>query len=339
MELGRPWYVTGEGERLAVLVRAAEGAAAPATQATEVSRDPIWRTTRLPHWPSAASFRGRIGPDFATGDALALPYAVFFADDRWWADVSLPDVAGASYCPFVQLVVARFQPDSLPGLELSDAVVAEPVQLLPKRTLELARADGSLTATLRGVGPSVPTNSVEVVLERADPGTPTDLTRLLPDPSVPGWTPLRSATGTLGEAVSVTLEPGDGTRRVVVRETEPIATEASRGDTSTRPADGLRRRGPADLTPSDPSGQRDRTSHVREADQRHASRGRPTRRSGSGPRDRSLSSTRSSPAISTGCDRPASRASPARRSPSSARPPGHPRARSRGRGPARGRPA
>ena len=47
----------------------------------------------------------------------------------WYADIQMSP--GPSYRPLVRLAVARYQPNSLPGLELSPAVATDLVQLLP----------------------------------------------------------------------------------------------------------------------------------------------------------------------------------------------------------------
>ena len=46
---------------------------------------------------------------------------------------------GSAFWPFVRLVVARYQPDSLPGLHLSPTVRLDYAQVLPMRTATISR--------------------------------------------------------------------------------------------------------------------------------------------------------------------------------------------------------
>ena len=55
----------------------------------------------------------------------------------YYVDVAIDP--GAAFWPFVRLVVARYQPDSLPGLHLSPTVRLDYSQMLPARTATLSR--------------------------------------------------------------------------------------------------------------------------------------------------------------------------------------------------------
>jgi hypothetical protein len=102
---------------------------------------------------------------------VVLPHEVWFRDGRWYADIALPGVAKAEYCPFVQLAVARYQPNSIEGHELSQVVQTEMVPLLPERTLSVnSSQSGFVEVRLEGVDrPRSSTyfrNRVDVILEQ-----------------------------------------------------------------------------------------------------------------------------------------------------------------------------
>jgi hypothetical protein len=103
--------------------------------------------------------------------------------------------AGNSYFPFVRLALARYQPNSIEGVELSRVVTTDFVQLVPDRTLETTfSADKKeITVLVAGVKPSQTfaskhsigdfLNQVEVSVERQAPEIATDL----------GWMPSAEA--------------------------------------------------------------------------------------------------------------------------------------------------
>ena len=242
IELERPWFQTGGGEQLAVLV--AKNVAPPEPMwpfLSQVGRDPIWNTTLLNRWPTASMFRGLTGDpreqvlEEAGGSVMVLPFAPWFHNGRWYADVAMPDVANASYCPFVQLAVARYQPDSLPGLELSRMVKTEMVPLLPERTLTVARSGANVTVTLEGLGPTGPQrNRVEAILEtcRLPAGISASEVDLIafepPTDGTLAWVavPGQVRQSDLGSGgMRLTIPEGAGAFRVRVREVELVGSE------------------------------------------------------------------------------------------------------------------
>jgi len=226
VELDHPWYATGQGEQLAALIFAGPALPQRGVLVSRAGRDPIWPTTAVQGIPRPDALAGESGPRFTSGDIVAVPYDVWFANDHWYADVEAPGIASASYSPFLRLAVARYQADSLDGLRLSEPVAAEPVQLLPDRTLTLTREAGTLTAQLAGIGPggSAP-NTVEVSIERADAPN-AHLTRITDPGDVPGWSRIGGASGVLGAAISLPLPDDGSTHRIVIREVEPLSTDA-----------------------------------------------------------------------------------------------------------------
>jgi hypothetical protein len=228
VELDRPWYETGEGEQLAVLVW--DGAASPAEEieVTRAGRDPIRSTSAILPFPPLSAFGGASGPVFRSGDVAAVPYDVWFAEGSWWADIPLPTLATASYSPFVRLAVARYQAHSLPDLKLSDPVTTDPEPVLPDRTLVLERsasagtdgAGGTVSARLTGTGPRTPANVVRATLERSVADAASDLSGS--GDGVSGWTAVQEAGGALGDTLELSVPAEEGVYRVVVRESEGI---------------------------------------------------------------------------------------------------------------------
>ncbi|MET4924721.1 hypothetical protein P3L51_20585 [Streptomyces sp. PSRA5] len=234
VELARPWNLSGEGELLAVLT---------GPDLTRVSRDPIWATGDAAGTAGPEVFAGAAGATAehtlpGTGTVVrAVPYPAHLhvETDRWYADVELPGAVADSYCPFVRLALARYQPESLPDCALSTPVTTEFVQLMPDRTLSVQHVADGLRVLLTGTGPLGPTrNGVVALVEECSGAAASDLTSAAPDVAgmwhrVPGHV----VSGVLGEPLPVLAVPAsDGRLRVVVRETEDIEPAVA-GDDAT----------------------------------------------------------------------------------------------------------
>jgi hypothetical protein len=165
VEVARPWHTSGEDERLAVFVRPGSAASELDPYFTKLLRDPIWATNPAAGFAQSSMFEGMAAPieecrlaEVGEGRALAIPFTAHFDGDadRWFADVRMPGGVGGSYSPFVRLVVARYQRESVDGLELSPTVTTDFVQLLPDRTLSIDREEGGVRVLLEGLGPIGP---------------------------------------------------------------------------------------------------------------------------------------------------------------------------------------
>ena len=170
--LQRPWYRSGDDEQLAVVI------GNPTSDAAHTSMwgaDPVWLNagpaTRLVGL-SVEDVYGAVGLDKVRGPdsrlsppAFAdlpvpgkppLPVSIigyhpeYNADRRlWFVDVAIEPAAAV--WPFVRLAVARYQPNSLAGLELSTAVLCDFAQLPPERAMTMSRPDeGSVRVTVTG---------------------------------------------------------------------------------------------------------------------------------------------------------------------------------------------
>lgn len=218
VELLRPWHLSGAGERLAVVV-----------EQTEVGRDPIWETPEIERVPPASAYLSPEAPASATlpdGTAVAVvPFEVGFDGEHWFADVAIPSLGEATYRPFVRLAVARYQPESLPGLELSAPVRCEMVQVLPDRTLTVDQSNPDVViVTLEGTSPVGPNrNRVDVILERSDAPAEVELTALdAPEDGIGAWLMAAQTEGILSEPIAIERR-ADGPLRLRIREVERLA--------------------------------------------------------------------------------------------------------------------
>ncbi len=181
--LERPWYSSGDGELLAVVLAA--GNALAEDHVSQWGGDPVF----LQQGPANRSVLplvdiahlvglddraegGRpVGPpvsrtltDVPGQPAVwALGYRPEYSLERgqWFVDVALDP--GTAFAPFVRLAVARYQPSSLPGLHLSPVVRCDFVPLPLERTASLSRPDAQ-TTRVKVTGPvGVPGGLVHAV--------------------------------------------------------------------------------------------------------------------------------------------------------------------------------
>ncbi|MEV7095367.1 hypothetical protein AB0M80_21245 [Amycolatopsis sp. NPDC051045] len=248
VEVARPWFRTGAGEQLAVVLAPSDASAAAASEfVSRIGRDPLFATPATPPRPLPAWFAGAAAARQVPLPELGAPVTVIPCDvvpagDRWYVDIGLTvPAAAASYNPFLELAVVRYQPNSISGLELSRVVRTDRVPLLPDRRVVLTRAGSRVDVTVEGVSPT-PLNRLEVVLESCGAGVdPETLDVTVDDPAaqpqVAAWRPVttvvRGATGTIPP---LTLVATPGRLRVRIRETERL------GDPDTVASPDLRRR-------------------------------------------------------------------------------------------------
>lgn len=171
--LDRPWFSSGAGELLGVLLApSGSDTFGPPPQDQSgypfVSRwggDPVWysrpvqqralsmlqlddllHTSGLDdrHQPgrpvvAPAQLPLRLGPGSPT--VLVAGYRPQYNADRklWYADIALDP--STTFWPFLRLAVCRYQPDSLGGCHLSAPVRCDFVQLPPERTASVSRTD------------------------------------------------------------------------------------------------------------------------------------------------------------------------------------------------------
>jgi hypothetical protein len=193
--LERPWYSSGTGEQLAVVLATAPVAAGDQQLrdlVTQVGADPIVRTEAVTAgFPAVGQFPlakdskpGLTLPELAGRVvAVAIHDVQWDADrQRWACDIVLPP--GRVYEPFVHLALARYQPNSLLGVELSAVTRLEWAQLAPDRsaTVVLDALDlTKVTVTVNGWSTTGTDavrnqpNAVSVILQTTSSLTPGDL--------------------------------------------------------------------------------------------------------------------------------------------------------------------
>ena len=242
VELARPWFQTGEGEQLAVILAPSDNdPAAVSDLVTRIGRDPLFGTPATPprpkpDWfPNAAAAQQITLPEINT-PVIVIPFDVTPAGDRWFADIDFATPAAQFYNPFVQLAVARYQRDSIAELRLSPAVVTDRVPLLPDRRVVVSRAGSQVTITVNGTSPN-PLNRLEAILETCPPGIAPETVDVVVDdaaeePHISAWRPVAGASvvRTAGGSIPpLTLPATPGRLRVRLRETEDRLTEPTSG--------------------------------------------------------------------------------------------------------------
>lgn len=237
--LERPWYSSGEGERLAVILEGPE--ALPPTLNSRVGIDPTVAES-LHEAP-------KLGPAMFTGadteTSVQLPegqakvaiasYATSFDKSRqlWACDIGL-DMNALPWgeWPFLRLALARHQRAALEGAQLSKVELAQWAQLAPDRSLLVTRtAANEVTVELRGRGRIAPyPNRVVVAVERAAGASPDELDwRPVGGGSTPelgldlwnaGIDPQPDGGALLWRKANVPVHPVGGSLRLTVRELE-----------------------------------------------------------------------------------------------------------------------
>jgi hypothetical protein len=187
--LRRPWYSSGDGEMLGVVL--AEGSSGPPLgmrqYVTLRGQDPLFASSPVTVAPGTGEFGLAIHPKAGyklaesdgrpglTSTVAVAPHAVAYDAERrmWYSDITVAQ--GKAYSPFLRLAVARFQPNSLTDVELSPVVLAQFAQLNPDRTLSIVfdAADATLAhVTVAGTTPTAQsdrTSQVKVLVQVADP--------------------------------------------------------------------------------------------------------------------------------------------------------------------------
>lgn len=162
--LERPWYSSGDGELLGVLLAPGGNDAALGTLVSQWGSDPVWVGQEVPNramFLELDNLMRTFGLDDRPGDALpvlapaslplttapgtpevvVLGYKPQYNPERglWYVDVAVEP--GSKMWPFVRLSVARYQPDSIAGAHLSAPVLCDFAQLTPERTASVSRTD------------------------------------------------------------------------------------------------------------------------------------------------------------------------------------------------------
>lgn len=202
--LDRPWFSSGDDEMLAIITTGDPSLLLGQTDSVALwGRDPIlvgatiatsYEVPVLPAWQQRA-VQLKLEPEslaarpqaYVVKDAPTTPagpdkvvnayaYRPEFHPDRkrWFVDAVLEssDIAW----PFLRLAVARYQPNSLAGLEFSPVIATDFVQLPPERIGTLSRPDaGHIRISLTGVTVVTPAPGITLPAQPPDHDTLTDL--------------------------------------------------------------------------------------------------------------------------------------------------------------------
>lgn len=211
--LHRPWFSSGEGELLGVVLwtQGVKGLYSAEnerfrTLVSTFGRDPVWASGPLDpgldrsFFPAERPAEEGLSLDETDLQTVGVVgFAPEFDADRkmWFCDVELGPKAQTSYYPFIRLALARYQPDSLPDAKISRVVQTDYAQVVPNRTLTVTKnGDRAFDVALYGPAPDAPfPNRVEVELQVHDGTVEGDL----------GWTPL---PGSSEQPNPVILRPG-----------------------------------------------------------------------------------------------------------------------------------
>lgn len=246
--LGRPWFQTGAGERLGVIVAnpTPPGGTFPPELLPYVSgygQDPVFAAAAHAPQPQLIDFT--LATDFADGVLLAEqsqtqpwvgvaghPVAWDAARGLWYADIAMS--LGPWYFPFVKLALVRYQPNSLRGIEVSRVVQADFIQVAPDRSAQLTfPGPTTVQVTVSGPGYLYTTDSdtpgtVLAYVQEATVATADADLVWTTVPSAAGGTPLTVTSQTVAQTVwqgSVSLPSARGTTRyrILVAESEQHA--------------------------------------------------------------------------------------------------------------------
>lgn len=242
--LNRPWYSSGEGELLGVVLWP-QNTPPPGDDQRETCKefitqwglDPLWSTGFIPQVPGV----GDLTAATASATALAIDessqqvdvagHSVGYDASRrlWYCDIEFANTE--AYMPFVRLALARYQPSSIAGVELSKVVLADFAQLAPDRAAALTLDPATpakarlVVGGLAPVGQSV--SAIDVTVETRVTDVVSDL----------GWARAPATVVTVSEdapapsqfasvlwsgTIAFAAEPAPGQFRVVVRESEVI---------------------------------------------------------------------------------------------------------------------
>jgi|GEM_PF-6694557 len=186
--LERPWFESGAGELLGVIIPERLGSRVRPGKSLRAwvshwGRDPIWKsgeTHRHPrpeHFPLATAVQTQVklqeaGMSGTTVTVVGHPVAFDWEQKLWYCDIAID--AGPAYFPFLKLSLVRYQPSALEGAHVSTVTLADFIQLAPDRATTVVRGVGQVQVTVTGetyaqgkAGPALVEASVEQATDAA----------------------------------------------------------------------------------------------------------------------------------------------------------------------------
>ena len=162
--LERPWFSSGDGELLGVVLLG-DGAKfdtipeAMMPFVTQWGLDPLFDTTLPKEMCKAVDFSARVASESVpllenNVNVHVVGHRVQWDDARklWYCDIEL-DAGWRTYMPFVRLALVRYQPQAIGGMKISRVTLAEFSQVLPRRAATVERRGAVQTFKLRGPVP------------------------------------------------------------------------------------------------------------------------------------------------------------------------------------------
>lgn len=239
--VGRPWFSSGDGELLGVLVW--NGALPSGPVPPEISvrgEDPLFGHGSLSPHSSALGVQDfplatATNPSVLFGQYTVVGHPVTYdaARDLWYADIEVSE--SALYSPFVRLALVRYQPHSINGAEVGPIVTTDAIKLSPTRMTVRQKLSPGIKLTVTGPGPmTTEAAPIQVTVEQQDTALPPELgwNAIAPVQSIPptGWN-----AGVTTWSGMVTLPANaTGTLRLVVREVEQYVVDPNGPTTGTR---------------------------------------------------------------------------------------------------------
>lgn len=251
--LGRPWFSSGDGELLGVVLGEPPGgdpASVRDAHVTLMGRDPVHRSAPVVA-PTPEVFTNAVrqspplplatpsGPLTVTVMGFAPQFDDSVEGGRWFCDLEL-DTKDACL-PFVRLALVRYQPDAVTGAEKSPVVLADLVRTLPDRELRV-RTGESLDVSVTGPSwdptGSLPPRITATLQRRHGAVTDEDLGWVDVEDTVTELTSIDAESATrpfyTGQVPVPSARRG-GPLRLLVVETEGIPADGSVPTTSPGP--------------------------------------------------------------------------------------------------------
>lgn len=163
--LERPWFTSGDGELLGVVLAGENQAFKTLPDplrplVTQWGADPLWDSDLPKTAARAADFSARVAneavllQEIENQQVYVVGHRVHWGEGRgrWYCDIELD--AGLSYMPFLRLALARYQPNAIASAKLSKVVLAEFAQILPRRRARFERQGEKLVFKLHGPVPT-----------------------------------------------------------------------------------------------------------------------------------------------------------------------------------------
>src|SRR5690606_37483117 len=162
--LERPWFSSGDGELLGVVLLSEGGRFTDIPEAmlpyvTQWGLDPLFDADLPKSLAKSSDFTLRVRSETVKLQETGVPvqvvgHRVQWDAERqlWYADIELD--AGTAYMPFVRLAVVRYQPHSIKDtLKISRVAMADFAQVLPRRRAVLTRTNNNMAVKVTLHGP------------------------------------------------------------------------------------------------------------------------------------------------------------------------------------------